>query len=174
MDSNDLISEPYRRLNARLHATAEYGRHGDKWAPKIRELIAAHDIGSILDYGCGQGALGRALGIRIDEYDPAIPGKDSLPLPADLVVCTDVLEHIEPDRLVNVLDHLQSLTRRLFFAVVATRRARKFLEDGRNAHLIVQPGDSWRPMLEARFEIVEWRDVVKEFVALLVPMGGRR
>ena len=43
------------------------------------------------------------LTFEIKEYDPAIPGKDSLPEPADIVVCSDVLEHIEPNYLLNVL-----------------------------------------------------------------------
>ena len=169
MRSDDLISENYRQLNAKLHVTADFGRHGDKWASKVRELIAAHEIRTVLDYGCGQGALRKALGMDIAEYDPAISGRDNLPSPADLVVCTDVLEHVEPELLSNVLDHLRLLTRRFLFAAVSTRPAVKVLEDGRNAHLIVQSAAAWQPLLAVRFAIVEMSVRPDEFFALLAP-----
>lgn len=170
-DRERLISDDYRVLNAKLHALGKFGRHGDKWARKVRAIVAEHHVASVLDYGCGQGALARALDFPVAEYDPAIPGKDADPAPAELVVCTDVLEHIEPDLLDNVLDHLRALTLRYLFAVVATRPAVKFLEDGRNAHLIIQPDNWWRPAIEARFTVIEWTPRQGEFAALLAKAG---
>ena len=81
---------------------------------------------------------------NIREYDPAVPGKDAEPQPADLVICTDVLEHIEPDCLNDVLDHIRQVSLKYAFVNVSTRPAVKFLQDGRNAHLIIQPADWWR------------------------------
>jgi hypothetical protein len=84
------------------------------------------------------------------EYDPGIPGKDHLPKPADLVVCTDVLEHIEPELLDGVLRHLYLLAGRGAYLVIATRLARELLPDGRNAHLIVQEPPWWLAKLKAQ------------------------
>lgn len=162
-----LISEDYRELNKDLHAQGMYGRKGDKWAAKVARLIERFQPRSILDYGCGQGALGRALGLPIAEYDPAIQGKDQEPEPADLVICTDVLEHIEPDCLDAVLDHLRDLTNAVLFAVVSTRPAKKFLSDGRNAHLIVEPWTFWHEKLSSRFEVGETIVHHKEVEVLL-------
>ncbi len=146
----DLISPAYRAEQAVLHAaTRGYGGKGDKWADAVLELAQRYDCGSVLDYGCGQGALARAILAREDrrllvrEYDPAIEGKDGRPSFADLAVCTDVLEHVEPDRLMTVLAHLQSLARRAVFVVINTQPSNKTLTEGRNAHLIVESSAWW-------------------------------
>jgi hypothetical protein len=151
--SFDVISRPYRDLQFELHARPQgYGGKGARWASTVLEIKAGYGCHSILDYGCGRGSLGDALllatGSRPYEYDPAVPGKDTLPMFADLVVCTDVLEHIEPDKLGNVLEHLHLITRRALFLVISTRASNKTLADGRNAHLIVEPGDWWRARVE--------------------------
>ena len=174
MDSEGLISEEYRKLNIQLHEGGRYGRRGDRWADKVRLLKQSHNLDSILDYGCGQGSLKRTLEGNVSEYDPAIPGKDAIPNPADLVVCTDVLEHIEPILLDNVLDHLWSLTTRYLLVAVSTRPAAKVLADGRNAHLIVQPADAWLPAFQRRFDIVEWTVSEDEFSAVVKPKQGWR
>jgi len=155
-NTSALITQGYRELNQRLHDQGNYGRRGDKWARKVEEIVAEFNPSTILDYGCGQGALARALPYAIEEYDPAIEHKSRVPSPADLVVCTDVLEHVEPHLLENVLDHLAALSKRVLFCVVSTRPAKKLLEDGRNAHLIVQDQDFWRPLFEQRFKIHSW------------------
>lgn len=144
-----LISPAYLELQRQLHAQRTYGQHGDKWAKSVCDYVAELGATSVLDYGCGQGTLKRALKplcgptIRIDEYDPAIAGKDGIPIFADLVVCTDVLEHVERDRLGAVLAHLKLLARKAVFAVVSLKTAKHVLADGRNAHLIVESSDWW-------------------------------
>jgi len=167
-----LISDTYRALNGNLHEGGNYGRHGDKWAGEVTRLINRYGAKSVLDYGCGQGSLAQSLGPIVQEYDPAIANKDALPLPADLVVCTDVLEHIEPECLSDVLDHLRALSRLACFAVISTRAAQKFLADGRNAHLIVENDDFWRQHLANRFAIVEWTNLDQEFATVLEPLTG--
>jgi hypothetical protein len=162
-----LITDHYRELNRRLHAGGRFGRYGDKWAAQVRDLARHEGITDLLDYGCGQGALRKALAEHAPELQ--VREYDTPPEPADLVVCTDVIEHIEPELLVNVLDDLQRLSRRRLFAVVSTRLAAKVLEDGRNAHLIVQPESAWRPVFEARFEVVDWQSRGDEFAVVLAP-----
>lgn len=151
------ISPRYLEQQKVLHAAPRgYGGRGDKWAGIVLQVALAYEARSILDYGCGQGSLGRALRsglsdqvIRISEYDPAIPGKDCPPEFADLVVCTDVLEHVEPDRLTAVLAHLKMLARKAVFVVISTKETNKTLNDGRNAHLIIKPGPWWKAQLRA-------------------------
>lgn len=163
MKASALISAAYLETQRKLHATPRgYGARGGKWAETVLAVVADLGASSVLDYGCGQGSLGRELRarkpahVRVDEYDPAISGKDRLPSFADVVVCTDVLEHIEPDRLDAVLDHLKSLARIAVFLVVNLRVASKTLCDGRNAHLIVQPAEWWRERVEAAgFAVME-------------------
>lgn len=140
-----LITENYRELNRELHQRVpSYGTGGWKWAPAVT-LLAWH-IGatSILDYGAGKGSLSAALtGFDVREYDPAIPGKDAPPEPADLVCCLDVLEHVEERCLDAVLDDLLRLSRRALLLDIACRVGGKRLADGRPAHVLVRPHSWW-------------------------------
>lgn len=163
-----LISEEYRALNGHLHETNDgYGRSGHKWADDIRELANICAARTILDYGCGKATLAASL---LDKtvlcYDPAIPQHSEQPDPADLVVCGDVLEHIEPDFLDAVLDDLQRLTLKAVFLVVATRPAKKILADGRNAHLIQEPYSWWVPKIMARWTMQSFANYGGEFVVM--------
>jgi hypothetical protein len=116
------------------------------------------EIDHLLDYGCGSNlSLTKGLDTERDfkyqAYDPGVPQYRKEPLPAEMVTCIDVLEHIEVEYLDAVLDHLESLASVALFASIHTGPAGKFLEDGRNAHLIQQPYQWWLPKLWDRFEI---------------------
>lgn len=145
-----MITESYRELNRQLLATG-WGASAELFAKEVEALRLPG--ATVLDYGCGQGNLGRALPFEIAEYDPCVPGKDAPPAPADIVACIDVLEHIEPECLDDVLAHLRSLTREVAFLVISTQPAVTKLPDGRNAHLIVQPGAWWAQRLSAHFAL---------------------
>jgi hypothetical protein len=161
-----LITPEYTALNAALHASADFGSGGEKWAPFVNELIGEYACDDVLDYGCGKGKLRNALRIGIKEYDPAIPGKDDEPEAADLVVCTDVLEHIEPECLNGVLDHLRRLTKKVALLNIATSPAFKTLSDGRNAHLIVETAEWWKERLSLYFNVQRW-DVAEHGVLVV-------
>lgn len=155
-----LISEEYKRLNEELHATNEgYGGGGSKWVRHIAEMAEGIGTQDILDYGCGKGTLSMHFPFTIQQYDPAIPRFSDLPKPADLVVCTDVLEHIEPESLDDVLEHLHLLTKKALFAVVHTGEAAKTLSDGRNAHLSIHPPQWWMNKLYEKFNILNFMEL---------------
>lgn len=172
----DLISEKYCDLQRELHARPNgYGGKGHKWARPVRDLVTEYDARSILDYGCGEGSLKKALAdldglARIEEWDPAVVGKETWPHFADLVVCTDVLEHVEPEKLSTVLAHIKVLARKAVFVVIATRPSNKTLSDGRNAHLILE-NDAWwaARMVEAGFTVRLAQTSLREWVAVLLP-----
>jgi len=103
----------------------------------------------VLDYGCGKRTLQDALGVAIHNFDPCIPALAKPPVPADIVACIEVLEHVEPGYLDGVLTDLRRLTKLALFATVATVESTKLLDDGRNAHLIVQPQEWWLEQIAA-------------------------
>ena len=136
---------------------------GAKHADTVLKLAKSVEAQSILDYGCGKGELAKALPFGICEYDPAITGKNMSPRPADLVVCTDVLEHIEPDRLQFVLADLARCVRKLGFFTIHTGPAQKVLADGRNAHLIQKPVAWWLTKFLDRFELATFNRMPQGF-----------
>lgn len=155
MSESQLITDEYRELNTQLHdSRPDYGTSGAKYSDLIAQIYNAVGATSILDYGCGKMRLAHALPhLPIVNYDPCVPDLSERPKKADMVSCTDVLEHIEPDLLDNVLDDIQKLARKVVFFSIATRPAVKTLADGRNAHLIVEPYDWWLPKIIARWKL---------------------
>lgn len=140
----DLASFPYRDQIVTLHRQREWGQHGASHGPAV--LAYASEIGatSVVDYGCGTGTLKKALpGIKTQLYDPGIPKFKALPKPADLVVATDVLEHIEPEKLDAVLRHIRLLAIKGAFLTISCTPARETLPDGRNAHLSLHDPQWW-------------------------------
>lgn len=154
----DLISDEYRAQQAKLHEDDHYGVAGMMYAPLVTQLINKLEVSHLLDYGCGHNlSLGTAIkpdhALKYQAYDPAIERFASPPVPAEMVCCIDVLEHIEPNLIDNVLDDLMRVTEAIAFVTVCTSPAKKILSDGRNAHLIVEPAEWWLPRLMARFDL---------------------
>jgi hypothetical protein len=90
-----------------------------------------------------------------------------VPDPADIVACTDVLEHIEPECLEDVLADLRRVTKKMGFFTIATRPAKKFLSDGRNAHLIQQDARWWLEKLWAKFHVQQFNDLGGELLVIV-------
>lgn len=174
----ELISDEYRALNARAHQDNNgYGVSGHRHHKKVMALIERFGCASVLDYGCGQATLGKMLKrlspASIVNYDPAVPEYSSPPLPADLVVCTDVMEHVEPLYLSNVLEDLARLTNKAIFFEIACRPAKRVLADGRNAHLLQHPAPFWYETIRWHFDVLEFYAQPRHSVQLVcVPRGA--
>jgi hypothetical protein len=170
-----LISEDYRILQTDLHISRpDYGAQGKRFARAIEDIAIEFGCTSLLDYGAGKGTLKEALSessctqlAEIAEYDPAIPGKDKEPKAADLVACTDVLEHVELGKISVVLDHIRRLTQKVALLVISTQPSTKMLSDGRNAHVLIRAPDWWADAL-SRFFVFRRFDVLPEEIRLVV------
>jgi hypothetical protein len=163
------FTNEYADLQKQLHAQGGYGTSGHKHAARVIDLARRMETRNVMDYGCGQRTLGAALPFAITNYDPFIEGCDAEPAVHDLVVCGDVLEHIEPDCLFDVLIHLHSKVGKTVFIDVATRPAKKVLADGRNAHLIQEVNSWWLEKLTAFFEPIFFHDYSGGFVFVGTP-----
>ncbi len=149
------ISQAYTELNRTLHEeNHDYGGHGDRYAKVVNKLVSNKKVRSVLDYGCGKGALAAALDFPVWEYDPCVPGKEAAPRPAEFVVCTDVLEHIEPELLSATLEDIKRVTLNTVFFAIHTGPSGKTLGDGRNTHLIQENLDWWKAKLGIYFDLV--------------------
>jgi len=155
-----MISDEYRALQAKLHAdNPNYGVASQHFAPLVAKIIEQYNVKELLDYGAGKGRLGLSLTDlmpicpSIKHYDPAIEKWSKNPDSCEMVACIDVLEHIEPEQLDNVFEHLQSLVERVGFFTIHTGPAMKILADGRNAHLIQETPRWWLDKITSYFDL---------------------
>ncbi len=150
-----MISDTYKELNRQLHENPAYGISGKRYADMIRGLSKWGRL-SILDYGAGKCTLAQALGpaYRVTNYDPCIEELSTRPVAHDVVACTDVMEHVEPEYIKAVLSDIRALTKQRALFVISLIPAQKILSDGRNAHISLHEQTEWAAMLtEAGFTI---------------------
>ncbi len=131
-----------------------------KWIVKIQENIKINNCSTLIDFGCGKGFLYKnkiKIGNKnynsisdfwgIDDlylYDPGIEEYSIYPKKKyDAVICTDVIEHIPEDDVINFIDSLFKLANKFIFVVIATIPASKYFEDGNNIHLCIKNQSVW-------------------------------
>lgn len=152
--NEDFISNEYLEQQKQLHKEDKnYGTVAKNYANHVLMMSKQFQTKDILDYGCGKGCLQQNIPFLMKQYDPAIIGHSILPECADIVCCLDVLEHIEPDKLDNVLKHIDTLTKRVAFFIVDGNESKNKLPDGRNTHLIIENGIWWFNKLSEYFKI---------------------
>lgn len=162
-DLDHLISPAYRRqLQAMAALHPEWGSSSANLLDQVPSLRRAiWDARCVLDYGSGAGAFGRRVW---DEFEDTVPVYGYDPRyntnPATgryaLIICTDVLEHVEEDKVDFVLADIRSLlvpVGRVFFSVstvpaIAVLPATDELPE-RNAHITVKPRDWWLDRIAA-------------------------
>lgn len=178
MTQATLITEDYRKLQEALHRNPDYGVASVEYAPMVAEVMQAVGTRELLDYGAGKGRLGMTLNQMFEEpftihhYEPAMPQWSKPPEPCRFVACIDVLEHIEPELIDNVLDDLKRVTAGVGFFSVDTEPAAKVLADGRNAHLIQKPASWWLPKFMERFELARFNRMPRGFCIVVERRAG--
>ncbi len=167
-----LITGEYLRLQRELHTNPNYGVASRAFAEQVDSLISSLGVKTLCDYGAGKQVLKQSLRAPLEAYhpyDPAFPEYGGAK-PADLVCCIDVLEHIEPELLANVLDDLRRLVVKFGFFTIHTGPAAKLLSDGRNAHLIQKPLAWWQQKLESRFKIISIQNIGVNIWVVVAPL----
>jgi SAM-dependent methyltransferase len=135
----------------------------------------------VIDFGCGTGRGGAKLaqaGLQVTMIDfvrncldPAVKeivdGPDpklyfikadlekTIPVTAEFGFCTDVMEHIPPDKVGVVLDNILKAAQHVWFSIA-------MFDDscggmiGETLHLSVHPFDWWKEQFEARDCVIHW------------------
>ena len=141
-----------------LHRTKRYGQTSSYFAPHVKACIVDLHAQTVLEYGCGRSTLSdyveSEMGVNWSKYDPAIKEHSTPPsTPSDLIVCTDVMEHIPEEDVDDVLAHIKSLSDCVFFNI-STRPAKNVLPNGENAHCTVWNEEKWRDTIHRHFPSV--------------------
>ena len=145
------ISKEYVNQLTHLHATSAFGS-GSRNAkiPKFVQSII-DDTSSLLDFGSGKGYFSAAIkdqypDIKLHTYDP-VTSPIELPKKVDTIYSSDVLEHVEAAHIDETLDDLFNIATKYQYHLIACHPAKKKLNDGRNAHLIIETPDWWKAKL---------------------------
>ena len=139
-----------------IHETKAYGRSSEAMCGLVmREIDGLMPIARILDFGCGQSRLvdwlAAITGAEALRYDPAIRAHAVLPDgPADVIVCTDVLEHVPEDQLDALFETMRGISGKVYFNVSCVE-AVEILPNGQNAHCTVRPPKWWMRRIRLAF-----------------------
>ncbi len=132
----------------------------EKWIIEIKKIIELNNCETVIDFGCGKGFLyNKKLKIgkyeysnlsefwnlkQIYLYDPGVKEYSKYPdNKFDGVICTDVIEHIPENDVVNFIEDLFKLSNKFIFVVIATIPATKYFDDGNNIHLSLKNENDW-------------------------------
>ena len=153
-----IIDPEYQAQLAIMHSQGQFNR-GGKTLKSVRPFLEKYQPTSVLDFGCGHGALMASIqqnypDMRVEGYDPGNPAHNRVPKRSfDAVVSADVFEHIEPGHLAETLHMISDKMIIAGWFRIACYPAKKHLPDGRNAHLIVESPVWWREQLLANMDI---------------------
>ena len=147
-----IINQDYKDQLAVMHSQGQFVR-GSKILSTINPFLKQYQPTSILDFGCGHGALMNGIceaypNIRVEGYDPGNPNYHRMPKRSfDAVISADVFEHVEPEHLADTLKLISNKMIIAGWFRIACYPSKKELPDGRNAHLIVQLPEWWRDQM---------------------------
>jgi hypothetical protein len=146
-------SDSYKETLKELHKSKAFGNKSSI-PQEVIDCIEKYQVNSILDFGCGKGNFMTTLkehypSIEIFGFDPGNELFSILPNKVDMIYSSDVLEHIEPDHLIETLVDLKARCSKVMYHLIACHPAKRGMRDGRNAHLIIENPDWWRLKLQS-------------------------
>lgn len=159
MSREQFVSKKYSDMLRLKHQQLKK-KNGGGWGGAVQgkvliidRYIKLTDSKSVLDYGSGSGAFRRDLeqlrgDADIHEYEPGHEELSAEPPVCDATVCIDVMEHVEPELVDNVLQEIYDKTRKFAYIGVCCVPSGGAFDDGTNLHLLVKPPVWWIHKLE--------------------------
>ena len=140
-----LITDYYRMLNEQMHRLHQFdGNDSMMHFYSILSYAQKIKAETILDYGCGSAEIGRHMPLKVHNYDPNVPEFAPDPPPCDLLICLDVLEHVEPWCIDAVVEHMQErAVLGMYLHIALAPDETKVLPDGSNPHSIIRSAEWW-------------------------------
>jgi len=182
-------TEEYGEMQRKMHERGDYGingsynRDGLSLEMSCRLAISLYSSlrrpVTIMDYACGNGDLGEEIeGIlkiaKVTNYDPFHPKwrDNKEPGVADIVICADVLEHVEEQCVENTINFIADRCRYGAYFNIHLADAVKTLPDGRNAHITQRNSTWWLERLRPRFKITEASHVGESVIIIVQKIGA--
>jgi len=140
------------------HQTHWIGESLGEYKHQIWEMIHRKNIKTVLDYGCGKAHFHKLLfnnpktpgapTVQLTPYDPAyFPFAEKPTGKFDLVLCIDVMEHVQEDQINNVLEDIFSFSDNVFLTITCYKATQTLL-NGKNAHYTVKKPEWWKEKLK--------------------------
>ena len=172
----NLISKEYKEKIVAFHTKRGWGGPISKHIPfLIHKYMALSQANSILDYGAGSSLFKEKMDqqypnakFNIHEYEPGIIGKDEDPPVCDATVCLDVLEHIEPNKIDNVLQHIYDKTNKWAYVMICCIPSRKTFSDGQNLHLLIRESNWWLEKFKYEWDMFDIKTYNGGFLEVLL------
>ncbi len=148
----EYISSEYKRMHEKKQFS---GSSLIRYLPEIKHLIKLHQCDTLLDYGCGKAIHHKKPLLKtVTLFDPYYEPYSTKPEGTfDIVICTDVLEHIPEDEIGKTLHELIHYTNKVLFLAISTVPAKKKFSNGENVHLTIKPAEWWESMLDTHRDI---------------------
>lgn len=163
-----MISQAYQDKITKYHKTRLWGGAVEGKAFDIECTAKNNNCKSILDFGCGFGLLKQKIGHKFDvtEYDAGIEGKNKLPVGKfDMVVCCDVMEHVEPEFVDQTIDWIYYYSTKIIYVSICCAPSLETFDDGSNLHLTVKPPSFWLEHFERRGARLAYNGTDRGFLA---------
>jgi SAM-dependent methyltransferase len=140
------------------HQTHWIGESLGEYKYQIWDVIARKNVKTVLDYGCGKAHFHKLLfnnpktpgapTVQLTPYDPAyFPFAEKPTGKFDLVLCIDVMEHVQEDQINNVLEDIFSFSDNVFLTITCYKATQTLL-NGKNAHYTVKKPEWWKEKLK--------------------------
>jgi len=156
-----IASDEYVALLKDMHNRQRRWGHsrGHKLGTPVMKWIKEFGLKSVLDYGTGHGRVPKFLrenlpDVEVYGYEFGEPGGAPMdkygefPDKVEFLVSGDVMEHVEPEFLKNVIDLQKETATKYMYHKIHKKPACQDLADGRNAHLIQEEDDWWQEQYE--------------------------
>lgn len=160
------LIEQYRKLHSE---NGTYGKTSLRLRNHFQRYVDQLNPGTVLDYGCGKSKLIDNLetNAQLYRYDPAIPEYSEKPEDTfDLVINTDVLEHIPENLLPGILSNIKHISKNAAFCICLVEAVHT-LPDGSNCHLTVRPVKWWIRTLRKYFPEIYKDKIIRNRKVLL-------
>lgn len=146
------IIEEYKKIHESQPKVMTGSVVSKRMKSKVGMFFKTFKPKTTLDYGCGKGwqwtkdKLHQEFNAPLPYmYDPGVSGIDQKPhgLTFDCTICTDVMEHVEPEDCDSTLTEIFNYTNKAVLFSIACNPAWKTFPDGRNLHVNCKPEEWW-------------------------------
>lgn len=161
-----------------IHSSRHYGASATElYLQAVASVVKELKPASIIDYGCGRSDLVAHFWLdgarKIARYDPAISAFSLMPSDVfDLVLATDVMEHIPMASVDRILTEIRVLGKAALFTI-SLKLARAKLPDGRNSHVTILKADEWVRWIKSVFGSVRMLESAWEHEIILLAGAGK-